>query len=174
MNLVISGTNKTNSNTLLIAREYYNRLSAKDPDTQFLSLEDLSYDFIVPTMYDRHSDTVEKTQSKYFNDTNKFIFILPEYNGSLPGILKLLIDGLDVKKAFHNKKAALVGVATGRAGNLRGMDHLTGILQHMRVTVMPGSLPISKVEDLMNEGGKIIHEPTSRALDTHIQRLLEF
>jgi NAD(P)H-dependent FMN reductase len=55
----------------------------------------------------------------------------------VPGSLKLFIDACSVreyKQNFKGKKAALVGIASGRAGNLRGMDHLTGVMFVDRVT----------------------------------------
>ena len=40
--------------------------------------------------------------------------VMPEYNGSFPGILKLLFDTTDIKRCWWHKKAALVGVASCR------------------------------------------------------------
>ena len=66
------------------------------------------------------------------------------------------------------------GIATGRAGNLRGMDHLSGILIHMKSIVYPRLLPISRVNELMDEEGRINHEPTLRTLEDHIKGFIDF
>lgn len=123
--------------------------------------------------YDNTSIELSKIQSEVFDPSSRFIFIIPEYHGSMPGILKLLIDVLDAKTAFKNKKAALVGIATGRAGNLRGMDHLSSVLQHMGVTVMPYMLPVSRVQDELTDL-HTLKEPTLKVVNRHIDEFLAF
>lgn len=171
---VISGTNKKDSLTRVIASLYYSRLRSMNIDTRFLSLEDIDYSFINSQMYGNHPSQILKLQKEVFDPTKKFVFVLPEYNGSIPGVLKLLIDALDVRTAFQGKKAALTGVATGRAGNLRGLDHLASILQHMRVTVMPHMLPISKVKDELDVLGELNNPATQKVVNAHVASILEF
>ncbi len=171
---IISGTNKTDSLSRIISGIYYNKLRALNVNTRFLSLEDISYNFISGGMYDYHHNEIIQLQENIFNPTKKFIFVLPEYNGSIPGVLKLLIDALDVKEAFHGKKAALTGVATGRAGNLRGLDHMASILQHMQVNVMPQMLPISKVKDELDQYGEFVKSATIKTIEKHIASILLF
>lgn len=171
---VISGTNKTDSLTRVVSSIYYNRLRIIYPTTRFLSLEDVTFDFITGTMYSEHSAAINYLQETIFNPTKKFVFIVPEYNGSIPGVLKLLIDALDVKPAFQGKKATLTGIATGRAGNLRGLDHMSSILQHMHVTVMPQMLPISRVKDELNHHGDFILPGTIKTIEQHVKNIIEF
>ena len=99
---------------------------------------------------------------------------MPEYNGSYPGILKLMIDNTDVKKTWWHKKVLLAGVSTGRAGNLRGMEHLTGSLLHMKMLVHPNRLPISVVDKLMDGSGRFTDINTLAAIDTQLEEFLDF
>jgi NAD(P)H-dependent FMN reductase len=108
---------------------------------------------------------------------NKFIFVIPEYNGGFPGIVKLFIDACSIrayKPTFKNKKAALVGVATGRAGNLRGLDHMTGVLNHVGTIVMPKQLPISSIENLVNGNGEITDPNTIKVIEEYVDNFLAF
>ena len=50
----------------------------------------------------------------------------------------------------------LVGVADGRAGNLRGMEHLTGILQYLKLHVYHNKLPISVINKVFDESGNML------------------
>ena len=72
------------------------------------------------------------------------------------------------------KKAALVGIATGRAGNLRGMDHMAGVLNHVGIVVMPDKMPISRIEELMDDDGEITDAATLALLEKHARALIEF
>jgi NAD(P)H-dependent FMN reductase len=95
---------------------------------------------------------------------------VPEYNGSFPGSVKLFIDACTVReysRNFKDKKAALVGIASGRAGNLRGMDHLTGVLNYLGMTVMPDKLPISSIFKLKNGNGEVTDEDTLKIMEAH-------
>lgn len=145
---LISGTNRKNSLTEQFAGIYFQLLKKQMPDSLFFDFCSLPESLLNldPDFYKNRPKELLDIQSQFFKPADKFIFIIPEYNGSYPGILKLLIDVLDPKESFKNKKAALTGIATGRAGNLRGMDHLTAVLNHMGVTVMPYQLPVSKVQ----------------------------
>ena len=119
-------------------------------------------------------DLMKELQEKYMVGAEKFIFICPEYNGSFPGILKLLIDASDVSQCWYHKKACIVGVAAGRAGNLRGLDHLSNILHHIKITILPNLIPISMIEDELDETGNLINPRTIKLLKEQptIQELL--
>jgi len=140
---IISGTNRFESNTLIIAQQYQQLFKEHGAETDCLSLEGVN-----PISEEEY---FKKWQEQHLVATDKFVFVSPEYNGSIPGILKLIIDCSDWKRAWKGKKAMLIGVSTGRAGNLRGMDHLTSILHHMRVHVLPNMLPISQVSRFVND-----------------------
>ena len=83
----------------------------------------------------------------------------------------MLFDTSRSHEIWFHKKALLTGVATGRAGNLRGMDHLADVLNYMKITVHPNKLPISAVNNVVNSEGKIIDNNTLKAIN---QQLDEF
>ena len=108
---------------------------------------------------------MKRIEEEILIPTTTFVIISPEYNGSFSGALKLFFDTSRVHLCWWHKTALLVGVATGRAGNLRGMDHLTGVLNHMKVMVHFNKLPISTVDKLLTEDGKITDELTIKAIN---------
>ena len=177
---VVSGTNRKGSECLVFARKYAEILeSLTDEPVQVLALEDIPHDWFHPQMYESRQQNpgLMKLQDDYILAADKFVFFSPEYNGGYPGSLKLFIDGISIrhyKDNFKGKKAALVGIATGRAGNLRGMDHLGSVLQHMGTIIMPNKLPISRIASLTNDDGHIVHQDTLQVLEAHAQELAEF
>ena len=146
MYTIISGTNRTGSNTLKVAKEYQHFLKQKGIDAKLLSLENIN-------LLTRDA-AFHKIENEIIKPTTHFLFITPEYNGSFPGILKLLFDNSSSHSIWWHKKALLTGISTGRAGNLRGMEHLAGVLNYLKITVYPNLLPISIVNRLMDENGK--------------------
>jgi len=126
---------------------------------------------------DTQSPSLARLQDEFMLPAEKFVYIVPEYNGGFPGVLKLFIDACsirDYKKTFSGKKAALVGIASGRAGNLRGLEHLTGILNHVGTIVLPNRLPISSIEKLMDDQGNITDPGTLKAIDKQLTDFLLF
>ena len=166
MYTIISGTNRKNNTTIRIAKIYQQVFKRHGIDTDLLSLVD-----IFP---EAGSASFLQLEEQYLKKASKYIFIAPEYNGSIPGILKLLIDEADWKSCWKNKKAMLVGVSTGRAGNLRGMDHLASILHHMHIQVMPFMLPLSKVNDILDDEGNISDPSTMKNIEQQVMSFIEF
>ncbi|MBO9562372.1 MAG: NAD(P)H-dependent oxidoreductase [Niastella sp.] len=163
---IISGTNRVGSNTIKVAQHYRDLLEARGIETRFISLEGWK--------------SVEKTpefiqlENEVLIPTKKFIFVAPEYNGSIPGVLKVMLDISDYKKVWWGKKALLTGVALGRSGNQRGMDHLTGILHYLKVVVHPNKLPISSVDKLLNGTGVIHDKGTLDAIKAQLDEFIAF
>ncbi|RYD56275.1 MAG: NADPH-dependent oxidoreductase [Sphingobacteriales bacterium] len=163
---IISGTNRKDSMTLKVAKLYYNMMSQRADDVQLLTLEDLN-------VWDRSAELIA-TEERLLIPSEKFVFVMPEYNGSFPGILKLMLDNSDIKKCWWYKKAMLVGVADGRAGNLRGMEHMTNILHYLRVNVLYNKVPISRINDEINEAGDILKPATELVIIQQIEEFLKF
>ena len=162
---IISGTNRDN-NTKKVALEYQRLLKEKNVDSFLLALDEQN-------VFTRN-DAFVKMENEFLKPADKFIIVMPEYNGSYPGILKLMIDNTEVTKAWWHKKVLLTGVSTGRAGNLRGMEHLTGSLLHMKMLVHPNRLPISIVDKLMDDNNHFSDAGTLKAIDVQLEEFLSF
>jgi len=173
MILIISGTNRPKSKTLKIAQYYQKQLKKSGENCQILPLTDLPADVIVSDLYGQRSNEFQKIQ-QLVSDADKFIFITPEYNGSIPGVLKIFIDACSFPISFYHKKAALVGISSGRYGNLRGIDHLTGICNYLRMHVLPLKIFLPQIQNEINEENNFIHDETIRAIDEQIDELIHF
>jgi chromate reductase, NAD(P)H dehydrogenase (quinone) len=166
MYTIISGTNRHDSKTRKLAEQYQQLLETKGIHATFISLEDIDVS--------KRNPQFQEIEQKWLIPSEKIIFVSPEYNGSIPGVLKCLIDISDIEKVWWGKKALLVGISTGRAGNLRGMEHLTGILHYVKMIVHPNKLPISSVDKLINKHGQITDHATLAAINTQLQEFIDF
>jgi chromate reductase, NAD(P)H dehydrogenase (quinone) len=164
--IIISGTNRKDSNTYKVALQYQKALEAKNIRAKLLSLESLDLS--------SRNEAYLKMEQELLIPFHKFIFISPEYNGSIPGVLKTLLDLSDYKKVWQGKKALLVGISTGRSGNVRGMEHLTSILHYLKVSVHHNKLPISSVHTLINGNGEIHDPETLRVINNQLDEFIKF
>ncbi|MEO7444438.1 MAG: NAD(P)H-dependent oxidoreductase [Ferruginibacter sp.] len=163
---IISASNRDDNNTLKVSREYERILQEKNITVQVLSLAERA-------VFQRDEEFL-KMEKNFLIGADSFIIIMPEYHGSYPGILKLMIDNADVKNCFWHKKVLLTGVSTGRAGNLRGMEHLTGSLLHMKMKVHFNRLPLSRVDTLMDNDNHFTDAPTLNIIEQQLDEFLAF
>jgi NAD(P)H-dependent FMN reductase len=165
MYTIISGTNRIASLTEKVAAEYQRLLKEKDIDAGIFSLKNLDVLNRTPEFL--------KVENEILIPTQKFIFILPEYNGTFPGVLKAMIDNSDIGKAWYHKKALLTGISTGRAGNLRGMDHLSASLHYLKMNVHHNKLPISLIDKVMDANGRL-NDETLKVIDEQLTEFINY
>jgi NAD(P)H-dependent FMN reductase len=137
MTSIIIGTNRQNSVSRKVGINYQNLLKSLGQDSQIIDLAELPNDFAFSALYQNSGKNEAFNEfQKIVDETKKFVFIVPEYNGSFPGVLKTFIDGLRYPDSFNNKKAALVGISAGLLGNAVGLGHLNDILSYMGTDVL--------------------------------------
>jgi len=166
MMTIIAGTNRPDSRTLTVAKQYLKLLRDKNQEVQLFSLMEVK-----SVMRDEDFVALEE---KYLIPTDKFLFVMPEYNGTFPGILKLMMDMSDVRKCWWYKKAMLTGLADGRGGNLRGLEHMTSILNYLRVNVLYNKIPLSKITEELDLEGQFKTEITKSAIAQQIQEFIDY
>jgi len=103
----------------------------------------------------------------------------PEYNGSIPGGLKNVIDWSSRKsekfgtnQVFSGKWAAMITASPGSFGGLRCMGHLRGVLTIMGVNVLPMEIAVtfagqkfdSDSEEMNDEKTRMILETLGASL----------
>lgn len=174
---VISGTNRPGSRTLLFATHYLGQLQALGQEAQLLDLAELPLSVYASDMYSPKEMSAEllEIQNRFVLNVDKLAIFVPEYNGSYPGVLKLFIDGISVNeypRNFKGKHVAIIGVASGRAGNLRGIDHLATSINHMGGWTLPNKLPLSNIGSLVDAEGKVVDADTIKALEGLASQLI--
>lgn len=170
---IFSATNRPESNTEIVASAYQRIAENQGFDTQVYRFTDLPDDFLLTEAYGEPPKSFAQVLTKFIHPVDRFIFVIPEYNGSYPGITKMFLDIIH-PKTWEGKKAALVGVASGRAGNLRGMDHLTAVLNYLKVEVVSQKIPLSSIENNLNAKGEITNEEYKVLLDKQLDALMRF
>ncbi|ADY50839.1 NADPH-dependent FMN reductase [Pseudopedobacter saltans DSM 12145] len=171
--LIVSGTNRLNSNTLKVSKYYQKILTEKNYESEILSLTDLPENLAATDLYGKRSEAFTKILQKV-NEAEKFLFVIPEYNGSFPGILKLFIDACDFPASFYDKKAALVGLSSGKYGNIRGIDHFTGVCNYVHLNVMPLKIHLTYINKDLNDLGNFINEDTIKFVNQQIDKFIKY
>jgi NAD(P)H-dependent FMN reductase len=106
-------------------------------------------DFNDPT----YSEPVVRNWNAKIRSGDAFLFITPEYNHSIPGVLKNAIDSVWVSFGFRNKPIASVSYSGGQTGGARAAEHLAQIGVEIGAVPMQSSLTIANVGDAFNADG---------------------
>lgn len=170
---IISGTNRPGSNTLKVAKYYQEALAKKGQQANILGLADLPDDFIVSDMYGKRTPEFKKILD-VIAGSKKFVFIIPEYNGSFPGVLKAFIDACDFPESFYDKKACLVGISGGRYGNIRGVEHFGGVCGYLNLHVLPFRMHIPAIKSELDQDNAFFKEDTLKFIGEQIDKFIAY
>ncbi|HEY1007506.1 MAG TPA: NADPH-dependent FMN reductase [Sphingobacteriaceae bacterium] len=173
MTTIIAATNRPDSYTIKLSESYKKMLDEHDHPAEILSLTDLPDNTLHNDMYSAPEPAFTVFQDRILA-SGKFIFIVPEYNGSFPGVLKVFIDACRYPDSFSGKKAALVGLSSGRYGNIRGIDHLSGICHYLNMHILPLRIHIPSIRKEFDEEGRLFREDTLKYTRQQVRQFVEF
>ena len=105
------------------------------------------------------------------------LFVTPEYNHSIPGVLKNLLDWSSrIERVMLNKPSMIVGASTGAMGTVKAQMHLRQILNSGGVgaiTMPRNEVLISNIQDKF-DNGNLNDESTARFLDKAVDDFIEW
>jgi chromate reductase, NAD(P)H dehydrogenase (quinone) len=104
------------------------------------------------------ADSVKRLKSEILA-AKGLLFVTPEYNRSIPGVLKNAIDNASRpygQSAWAGKPAGVIGVSVGAAGTALAQQHLRNVLAYLDVpTLGQPEVFIQMKEGLFDKQGNI-------------------
>jgi len=101
--------------------------------------------------------------------------VTPEYNGSIPGVLKNAIDWASARhhgSSFKNKTIAIAGATTGQYGAIWAQRDLRRVLGICGARVMDGELPVSAAQGRFDARGELTDPLLAERLRAHLVALV--
>lgn len=167
---IISATHRPGSYTRRVALYLAREVEKKGYPYYFVDFQTLPRDFLYSDLFGARSASFSSI-IETLEACPIWIWVVPEYNGSFPGIVKVFIDALP-RETFRQKRAALVGLSDGRFGNLRGLEHLTGILHYCGMEVLPFRCHLMHIQSHWNEAEGTLSEKHAQEIENLLQVLL--
>ena len=150
MNLkIISTTDRPKSKSLEVANYVETLYKSKDINTEVISLEDFPLADVVGGLYGKEIPSITKFRESILK-ADALVFIIPEYNGGFPGILKIFIDYLPFPGAFEKIPMAFIGVAAGAFGGLRPVEQFQMVANYRNAIQFPERVFINRVSSEFN------------------------
>lgn len=172
---IVCSTNRNYALSYQISLLYQQLLNELKMESTIVNLNELPTDFAFSALYENSGKNEQfnsyRTQMK---EAQKYVFIVPEYNGSFPGVLKTFIDGLEYPNTFKNKKCALVGLSSGVQGGGLALSHLTDIFNYCGMHVLALKPKLARIESNIDKDYRITNDLYMQLLQEQAEQLIQF
>ncbi|MCZ6627684.1 MAG: NAD(P)H-dependent oxidoreductase [SAR324 cluster bacterium] len=129
-------------------------------------------DFPLPGM-SNGSPAVKRFQETV-SSADGIILATPEYHGSFSSVMKLVIENMGFPSGLSGKPVALLGVAAGRIGAIKALEHLRSVCSHVGAIVLPGPISIAGVQQVFDEQGNCLDKGVEQEIRSLAGKLLDY
>jgi chromate reductase, NAD(P)H dehydrogenase (quinone) len=105
------------------------------------------------------------------------LIVTPEYNYSIPGVLKNAIDWASrpPDQPFNQKPVAIMGASPGMLGSARAQYHLRQCFVYLNSYVLnQPEVMVARAHERFDAAGKLTDETTRKLVAQQLQALIEF
>jgi chromate reductase len=154
MMTLLVGTNRPKSNTQQVARQIEEIYAEIKVPLKVLDLVNLPPEIFSPESYAIKPKSFEPFSNGILQASGLHV-VSPEYNGSVPGVLKYFIDMLKFPESFVYRPVCFVGVAAGIWGALRPVEQLQAIFGYRNAFIFPERVFLPGIHNLLDETGRL-------------------
>src|SRR5258707_11776946 len=147
---LIVGTNRPGSHPRKVARQVEEIYRELNVPLEVVDLAELPAEIFSPASYSQKPPSFSRFSAAILNSTG-LIVVTPEYNGSVPGVLKYFIDMLKFPESFEGRPVCFVGLAAGMWGALRPIEQLQAIFGYRNAHLYPERVFLPKINDLLDD-----------------------
>lgn len=120
-------------------------------------------------------DAVEELR-RSVAEADALLFVTPEYNGTIPGGLKNLVDWVSRPKtdaALKGKPVAVISSSTGQYGGVWALADLKRSLGIAQARVIDSEFAVAKAHEVIDQHGDVLHTEREEELAETLERLVE-
>ncbi|HVY69510.1 MAG TPA: NADPH-dependent FMN reductase [Verrucomicrobiae bacterium] len=149
---LIVGTNRPGSNSRKVAAQVETIYKELGVTLKVLDLAHLPPEIFHPSSYATKPASFAPFEDGVLQ-AEGLVVVTPEYNGSVPGVLKYFIDMLKFPESFEKRPVCFVGVAAGIWGALRPVEQLQQIFGYRNAFVYPERVFLPSIYNVLDENG---------------------
>ncbi len=171
---IVAGTNRPGSNTLKLSKVIEGFYRDAGTQVQILSLEELPPEVFNPASYANKPVTFQPLCERILR-ADGIHFVIPEYNGSFPGVLKYFIDMLKFPESFEHRPMAFTGLSAGVWGAFRAVEQFQLICGYRNAYILPERVWIPGINSCWRkEGEGLLDEGLVERLRSQTALFVEF
>ena len=119
-------------------------------------------------------DPLVKEIQQLLRNATGVVIATPEYHGTFSSLIKLAIENLGYPNALKGKPVALLGVAGGRIGAIKSLEHLRSVGSHVGALILPSLISLDRVRDRFDRNGLPADNETETLLRGLANTLLDY
>ena len=169
---ILSATDRPGSNAAKVSR-YASGIISKHAETAIFSLKDYPLQDVAGGKYGKEIASVDAFNSSFL-EADGYLFVIPEYNGGFPGVLKVFYDYLPFPESFHHTPVSLIGEAAGVFGALRAVEQFEQLLKYRKAYIFPERMFIQGVNQNFDETNGLKNEKMQELLCNQLSQFPEF
>lgn len=169
---ILVGTNRPTSRSLELANIIKEKFSVLSRDSEILKLENLPLSQMDGSVYSEAQPTALKVLCNKVTESEGLYIIVPEYNGSMPGILKYFIDHLPYPQAFLYRPVCFIGLG-GMFGGLRPVEHCQQVFSYRNAFIYPDRLFLQNIWNML-KNGKLNDDKVMQLLKEQIEGFTKY
>lgn len=164
---IIVGSTREGRKSIEVAEWFLNKAQAAAPSDISFEVIDL-LQFPLPFFGEPDQFNMIEPFEETIRNYDAFVFVTPEYNHSIPGVLKNALDF--AYQDWNNKTAGIITYGFG-ANGARAAEHLRGILGALGVADVKTHILLSLFDDVVDQKiqPRSLHD---KNIDLMIQDLL--
>jgi len=170
---VIVGTNRPGANSRKVAAQILEIYKQQGATAQLLDLATLPPEIFSPSSYAAKPSAFASFAQRVL-DAKGLHVVTPEYNGSVPGVMKYFIDMLKFPESFERKPVAFTGVAAGMWGALRPVEQLQMIFGYRNAFIYPVRVFIPHIGNELDENGRLKSADLITRLEEQARGFVDF
>jgi NAD(P)H-dependent FMN reductase len=170
---LIAGTNRAGSRTKQIAQHVEAIYADLKVPRTVLDLASLPLEVFAPAAYAEKPKSFQPFAEAVLQSTG-LVVITPEYNGSIPGVLKYFIDLLKFPESFCKRPVCFVGLSAGPWGALRPVEQLQQIFGYRNAFIYPERVFIPNVNAVLDSSGHLTNPEIFSRLKSQAVGFVEF
>jgi chromate reductase, NAD(P)H dehydrogenase (quinone) len=173
MMTLLIGTNRPGSNTRKVAAVVEEIYAELNTPLHVIDLAMLPPEIFSPASYAEKPPAFKPFAEGVLQASGLHV-VTPEYNGSLPGVLKYFIDMLKFPESFDRRPVCFVGLGAGMWGALRPVEMLQMIFGYRNAFLYPERVFLPKIGDLLDDHGKFKDPELRERLKKQTTGFIEF
>lgn len=170
---LIVGTNRPGSNTRKVARHMEEIYAKLKVTLRVLDLAQLPPEIFSPSAYAEKPAGFAPFADGVLQASGVHI-ITPEYNGSVPGVLKYFIDMLKFPESFERRPVCFTGLSAGMWGALRPIEQLAAIFSYRNAHLYPERVFMPGIGQLLDAHGKVKDAELAGRLEKQAEGFVTF
>lgn len=170
---LLVGTNRPGSHTRKVARHVEEIYTTLNVPLHVLDLAQLPSEIFSPSSYAEKPKSFQPFAEAILRSDGLHV-VTPEYNGSVPGVLKYFIDMLKFPESFEKRPVCFTGLGAGVWGALRPVEQLQAIFGYRNAYIFPERVFLPRINELLNDTGRLNDPELLQRLKSQAEGFVDF